>query len=623
MDRLEAELQNNRSGYRAETIQTGQSGTYQGKQAVLSDKTVAIGFCGTDRDFECTVTAISAANYIAACGYKTALVEPDFSKGAVLYKLLPGLSKNGMINLGDVDYYTGWNLSEDIFTTDVVIFDFSSMDYEETFYLGKMKKIFICSDAEIIDLSNSDKLENNSSFRYSVLFSEVSVNSENDSGNNTMIVFKECSQELKRLLKITLHDYGIVITNNTEINNADRINQLNLVRQAELSKGNGAIAKPEREPKYDQPEPFHPEPEPSHPIISAPNRQAPGIQANVPDDGSHNYLGIDSKKAASIDTDAINIKNANSTRDSVKVKYITKEASIISSNNTKNTFYQESPPPSGTYLNPPEQLKKENRDSILPGWLSPGKGSDYEENLNIQSDSINIEPEEDYENKELNEEDFKYDYNNRENIKDNKDDQSNFFNYAEEIKLRFKKKQTANQVLCGKETIFVTGLKHGCGCSHTGISFAKYILNAYSENICICHKKGAYDLEEENITEYTKDTDYDNIFSTNRFIIYDCGILGELNQEQLIELKRCNIKIMVCNGDEKYLGNLAKFIRQLGKSSGEWIFAFNLVTSREKETMIRRIMEGYKICFIPLHDSEDPPRKIGKLWESVLKRNLL
>ena len=195
-------------------------------------------------------------------------------------------------------------------------------------------------------------------------------------------------------------------------------------------------------------------------------------------------------------------------------------------------------------------------------------------------------------------------------------------NYIDEARSKFRKKTNANQVLCGKETIFITGLKHGCGCTHTGISFAHYIVKNFPENICICHKKGAYDLENKDIAEYTKDTDYDSVFGTNRFIIYDCGILGELNADQLVELKRCNIKIMICNGDEKYLGILSNFIRQLGNTSNEWIFAFNLVTSREKEMLIRRIMDGYKICFIPLHDSEIPPKKVSKMWDSVLKRNL-
>ena len=657
MDELEVELKINLSGLEAERKQTLQPAETPGKQAVLSDKTVAIGFCGTDRNFVCTVTAISAANYIADCGYKVSLVEPDFSKGMILNKLLPGLSKDNMIQLQNVDYYTGWDLSENILTADVVIFDFSSMNYEESCYLCKMKKIFICSDTEPKDLSDSGKLGNNSSFRYSILFSEVSGNQEIDSENDVRIVFKECSLELKRLLALTLHDYGLDIPGNMEVNSAGRINYLNMLREAEILSGDGAKAKPERQAKYEEPESSQPEPIP-YPKVSAPKIKPPATnQANIKDDEYYNYIGIDNKKVVSNEKEAMNTREAMNTKEALNSKEAlnTKEAlnskgamntieamytkdttNIKGAMNTKealdrkesaNTInrknVKESLSSSGAYINPAQQLNKESRNAILPGWLNPGKGNEYEENSMNDSNFSYKETEKENENKKLKEDDLNYDYTNFEDRKGSSEEQNNIFNYAEEIKLKFKKKQPANQVLCGKETIFITGLKHGCGCSHTGISFTKYIFNSYSENICICHKKGAYDLEEENITEYTKDTDYDNIFSTNRFIIYDCGILGELNQEQLIELKRCNIKIMVCNGDEKYLGNLAKFIRQLGKSSGEWIFAFNLITSREKETMIRKIMEGYKICFIPLHDSEDPPKKIGKLWESILKRNLL
>ena len=166
-------------------------------------------------------------------------------------------------------------------------------------------------------------------------------------------------------------------------------------------------------------------------------------------------------------------------------------------------------------------------------------------------------------------------------------------------------------------------MKRGCGCSHTSISFARYILNNYAKNLCICHKKDAYELNDKNIAEYTKDIDYENVFGNNSFLIYDCGALGCLNQEQLIELKRSTIKIMVCNEDDNYLGNLSKFIRQIGNASDEWIFAFNLVTNKEKESTIRKIMQGYKICFIPLHDQDNPPKKVIKIWDAIVKRNLL
>lgn len=654
MEGLQAEFLNNHSGHESVNIQIGQPEPDRLKQSVLNDKTVAIGFCGTDREFDCTVTAISAANYIAASGYKAALVEPDFSKGTVLHKLLPGLSENGVISMGNVDYYAGWNLADDIYSADVVVFDFISMNYEEAVYLGKMKKIFICSDTEIMDKPQSGKLENNSSFRYSILFSDVVRNPEAASENETMVVFKECSLELKRLLKITLQSFGIDITKISDSNTRDRIDQLNMLRQSEISKGNGLKTKPERQAKYEEPAPSKPdpvpkssnikreeniktpqpmqrlqqynkEPEPERPKESAPKVIKP--KAIVPS----NTYREDNLRNVNIDT----AKNDNQIRNQTKVQdddyynYIGIDSK--KDTNSANTSFKEASSPPRTVSSPSQQQKKENRSSLLTGRLSPGKDNESEEVLIFHSNTAKNEAdedyEEDYEAEELNDGDYKYDYhdhksNNKNNYQEDYG-QNNVLDYAEEIKFRFKKKQSTNQVLCGKETIFVTGLKHGCGCSHTGISFAKYILNAYSENICICHKKGAYDLEEDDITEYTKETDYDNIFSTNRFIIYDCGILGELNQEQLIELKRCNIKIMVCTGDEKYLGNLAKFIRQLGKSSEEWIFAFNLVTSREKETMIRKIMEGYKICFIPLHESENPPRKVGKLWDSVLKRNLL
>lgn len=630
----------------AESIQFEKPAPERRKQPVFNERSVTIGFCGSDKEFDCTITAISAANYIAMGGYKVALIEPDFSQGTIVSRLIPALLENDIVTCAAVDYYACWNPDNDIYSADVLIFDFSSMNYEESVYLSKMKKVFICSD--MAGTTQSGKLQNNGSFKYSILYKEDKQGIE--PLNESLEVFKECSLELKTLLKITLSSYDLDITNFADSNSVNRINQLNALNKSEHSRGNvwlereakrkkndsnssllgkmrlpdqvlAQTVKPVKSEDTDRTKGNKVKPadqlqktqaaktEPVQKITTVTKENKFGSEelaaANtfIKPDHEENFVKENSNKAdtSGIQADEYYHYKVN---DTSKKPYELKEDYLKESGTAAKGFLTNKA--DGSLFKSYTQQKNENRPSILNQWFSAENKRGFFANNAKNNDE--------------------YEYGSKKEGTDSYDDdkqEMSTFEYIEDNRNKPRKKQLINQVLCGKETIFITGLKHGCGCSHTGLSFAKYISGAYAENICICHKKGAYDLEDEGIAEYTKDTDYGSVFSNNRFIVYDCGILGELNEDQLLELKRCNIKIMVCNGDEKYLGNLSKFIRSLGNLSAEWIFAFNLVTSREKEIMIRRIMEGYKICFIPLHDSDNPSKKASKIWDSILKRNLL
>lgn len=636
----------------AESIQFEKPAPERRKQPIFNERSVTIGFCGSDKEFDCTITAISAANYIAMGGYKVALIEPDFSQGTIVSKLIPSLLENDIVTCAAVDYYACWNPDNDIYSADVIIFDFSSINYEESVYLSKMKKVFICSD--MADTTQSGKLQNNGSIKYSILYKEDKQGIE--PLNESFEVFRECSLELKRLLKITLSSYDLDITNDADSNNVNRIKQLNTLNKSEHSGRNVWLEREAKRKNSDSNSsslgkmllPDHVLAQTVKPVKSEDPERTKGNKVKLADRlqktqpsktepvqkitaapkenkyvkeelaAANTFIKPDheEKFVKENNIPAQNSNKADSTgiqedeyynykvNDTSKKPYELKEDYLKESSTAAKGFLTNKADgsPSKSYT----QQKNENKPSILNQWFSA------ENKRGFFAD--NAKNNDEYEYGSKNEGTDSYDDDNQE---------MSTFEYIEDNRNKPRKKQLINQVLCGKETIFITGLKHGCGCSHTGLSFAKYISGAYAENICICHKKGAYDLEDEGIAEYTKDTDYGSVFSNNRFIVYDCGILGELNEDQLLELKRCNIKIMVCNGDEKYLGNLSKFIRSLGNLSAEWIFAFNLVTSREKEIMIRRIMEGYKICFIPLHDSDNPSKKTSKIWDSILKRNLL
>jgi hypothetical protein len=620
----ESERENNQAGARksiaglyTEDIKFTVSDPGERIQPVFSSKAVLIGFCGNDFDFECTLTAISAANYIAAAGNKVALIEPDFSKGNLLDQLIPCLSENNAVSCGKVDYYSLWNLDESIKSADVVIMDFSSMNNKDSFYLCKMNKVFVCSGIILSSINRSAKHQNNSSFKYSVLYRD-DLKDRAGYKEEGFDVFSVCSQELIQLVNETLSGYGIKLGDYANIGYSSTINKMNDLNRADFLDRNKNIALVERQAKDNDNDVQSDIEEqarisqPVRPIMSL-TKQAQSTVNERTNVLQENILKIPEISQQQIKTMPENPQNTRPLEVNRNYKEVmTNNQDADMNYNTAKTTYKNN-------LKNNLPVEDEKKPMQIPGaTMENGKidGS------NTVYTKANPDDYLGYNYNEENKDEYKR-YEGERYEDANLVKETTMLDYIDETRNKFRKKLTANQVLCGKETIFITGLKHGCGCTHTGISFAHYIIKNFPENICICHKKGAYDLENKDITEYTKDTDYDSVFGTNRFIIYDCGILGELNADQLVELKRCNIKIMICNGDEKYLGILSNFIRQLGNTSNEWIFAFNLVTSREKEILIRRIMDGYKICFIPLHDSEIPPKKVSKMWDSVLKRNLL
>ena len=165
----------------------------------------------------------------------------------------------------------------------------------------------------------------------------------------------------------------------------------------------------------------------------------------------------------------------------------------------------------------------------------------------------------------------------------------------------------------GRVSIFVTGLRHGCGCTYITGSLATTMANELKEIICVCHRQGTNLPSMSRIKEYTGDTDFDRAYQ-GKVVIYDRGILGEFTQEEMIEMRRADIRLLVCNGEESDIQRLARFIHKAGDSAKDWMYVFNLVPNQWRMVKIRELMHDYNIIFIPLHDYTHIPVKVKKEW---------
>ncbi|MDF2871213.1 MAG: hypothetical protein K0R05_2788 [Anaerocolumna sp.] len=459
----ESERENNQTGARksiaglyTEDIKFTVSDPGERIQPVFSSKAVLIGFCGNDFDFECTLTAISAANYIAAAGHKVALIEPDFSKGNLLDQLIPCLSENNVISCGKVDYYSLWNLEESIKPADVVIMDFSGMNNEDSLYLGKMNKVFVCSDIILSNINRSAKHQNNSSFKYSVLYRD---DSKDRAGykEEGFDVFRVCSQELVQLVNATLTGYGIKLGDYANISYSSTINEMNDLNRADFFECNKNMSLVERQTKdndIDMPSEFEEQvriPQPVKPIPSLPK------QAQSPVNEKTNVAQENKLKIPETSQQLQQIKNMPENPQNTRPLEVNRNYNEVRKNNqdadmhsnTAKTTYQ-------NYLKNNLQVDDDRKTMQIPGasmenGIMDGNNTVY----------TNVSPEE-YSGYNYNEDnkdgDKRYEdkrYEDADLVKE-----TTVLNYIDETRNKFRKKLTANQVLCGKETIFITGLKH-------------------------------------------------------------------------------------------------------------------------------------------------------------------
>lgn len=184
-----------------------------------------------------------------------------------------------------------------------------------------------------------------------------------------------------------------------------------------------------------------------------------------------------------------------------------------------------------------------------------------------------------------------------------------------------KEKDTQSKLkFVGYLTVFVTALKHGAGSSHVSGVIGS-ALAASNNKVCFVHKSGTEYPDNKHMCEYTG-IDFQEPYNLAKTIIIDRGCLGELASDELVEMQRSDIKVIVCGSSESDFKALARFIHKAGKAANKWIYVFNLVPGKKKREIIKNLMQEYDYIFLQMCDYDEAPKNILDMWNKQIKKKL-
>jgi hypothetical protein len=173
-------------------------------------------------------------------------------------------------------------------------------------------------------------------------------------------------------------------------------------------------------------------------------------------------------------------------------------------------------------------------------------------------------------------------------------------------------------VYLGHLSIFVTSLRHGCGCSYLAGSLASALTDIYGKDIWIERGDGSAPLPDNYMVhEIRNDEDRFEAYQSG-YIIYDQGVYKELSEVARVDLLRSDVHVMVCTGDEQDIIELSKFIREQGEHAYDWLYLFNHVLDNRKKA-VEEAMADFNTLIVPFHDSAEVPAKLAKDYRSAVE----
>lgn len=168
----------------------------------------------------------------------------------------------------------------------------------------------------------------------------------------------------------------------------------------------------------------------------------------------------------------------------------------------------------------------------------------------------------------------------------------------------------------GTACVYVTSLKHGCGNTHFSSAAANY-LSEKGQKVCVVSDACSMaDVLDESIKRKKTTEVKDEMYAHSDYMIFDEGVYGELLGDQLTQCRRSDYKIMMCWADDDYMTRLADFVSKEGDEAERWIYMFNNVPDK-KINEIKRVMNLYFTCFLPLFEADDPDKEVRKILKEV------
>lgn len=180
------------------------------------------------------------------------------------------------------------------------------------------------------------------------------------------------------------------------------------------------------------------------------------------------------------------------------------------------------------------------------------------------------------------------------------------------------KEKVSKLKFAGHLSIFITALKHGAGSSHIAGSIGS-TLAASNNHVCFIHRKDVEYPEGKYMSEYTG-TEFEQAYHMAKTLIIDRGCLGELSREEMVEMQRADVKILVCGSSESDFQMLARFIHKCGSAAKEWIYVFNLVAGKKKKNQIKDLMREYDYIFLSTHDYDEIPKEVSEMWNKKIRQ---
>lgn len=170
----------------------------------------------------------------------------------------------------------------------------------------------------------------------------------------------------------------------------------------------------------------------------------------------------------------------------------------------------------------------------------------------------------------------------------------------------------------GHLSVFVTSLEHSASATHTASGIAAAFARTGIKS-CLCHPAGTPLPTSPLVTEDTSGTD--DAYISSRAVIYDRGTMLELTPDQKKELKRSDVKVMCCKGEDAGISALARFIHKEGEKAREWIYVFNTL-SKKRRKLVAGMLLDYDTLFLDAFDVDDiEPATVKQIIEAVTAKS--
>lgn len=166
--------------------------------------------------------------------------------------------------------------------------------------------------------------------------------------------------------------------------------------------------------------------------------------------------------------------------------------------------------------------------------------------------------------------------------------------------------------------ISVMALRPCIGCSFMSRLLANYYCKAEKKKVALVTLNkltvsGSRNLLK-GVTEYTE-SGIAEAFEDNDVIIFD---MGTEYRKFKNDYERSTYRVLTCIPEDDYFKLLYAFIKEQ-KAPLKWIYAFNHVVNRKKETEVADLMEDYVWFSVPGLTEDDPGKEMLKKIGAVLK----